>query len=59
MLSKFWWVPALAVTLMGLAFDWPWWLGSLTAVVAIAAMQVIDMVRMSLAKKAGTRPSRD
>ena len=50
MLAKFWWIPALAVIVLGLIFNWPWWLGSLIAVVAIAAMQLIDIGRTRRAK---------
>jgi len=49
-LAKFWWIPALAVIVLGLIFNWPWWLGSLIAVVAIAAMQLIDIGRTRRAK---------
>ena len=45
MLARSLWVPVVIIAVLAFLFEWPWWVASVLAVLAIGALQLIDARR--------------
>ena len=45
MTARSWWVPVVIIAVLAFLFEWPWWVASVLAVLAIGSLQLLDARR--------------